>query len=82
MMIEVPEWAEIGRFIEVKTYDSFHGEDRWFREKIISYGNDGFFHSAGRNYPAYYHKFSDLGKTVRTCEQMYDFDAANYGLVE
>lgn len=45
MIIEVPEWAEIGKLIEFKMYDKNHGKQKWFREKIISYGNDGFFSS-------------------------------------
>lgn len=43
MIIEVPEWAEIGKLIEFKMYDKNHGKQKWFREKIISYGNDGVF---------------------------------------
>lgn len=43
MVINVPELAEIGKFIEYRMYDKNHGKMRWFREKIISYGNDGFF---------------------------------------
>jgi hypothetical protein len=43
MIIEIPEWAEIGKLIEFKMYDKNYGKPKWFREKIISYGNDGFF---------------------------------------
>ena len=55
-------------------YDSNYGKPKWFKEKIISYGNDGFFHQ-NHDCPVYYNKFSDLGKTVRLCEQKYDYDA-------
>ena len=75
MVINVPEWAEIGKFIEYRMYDKNHGKMRWFREKIISYGNDGFFHQ-DYNCPVYYNRFSDLGKSVRLCEQKYDYNAA------
>lgn len=74
MVINVPEWAKIGKFIEFQMYDENHGKIRWFREKIISYGNDGFFHQ-GYNCPVYYNRFSDLGKNVRLCEQKYDYNA-------
>lgn len=51
------------------------GKERWFREKIISYGNDGFFHQ-DYDCPVYYNRFSDLGKSVRLCDQKYDYNAA------
>ena len=50
------------------------GKWNGLERKIISYGNDGFFHQA-HNCPVYYNKFSDLGKTVRLCEQKYDYKA-------
>lgn len=74
MIINVPEWAKIGNFIEFKMYDKNYGRERWFREEIISYSNNGFFHQA-HNCPVYYNKFSDLGKNVRICEQKYDYNA-------
>lgn len=43
LVINVPEWAEIGKLIEFKMYDQSCGKERWFRERIVSYGNDGFF---------------------------------------
>ena len=73
MIINVPEWAEIGNLIEFKIYDPSCGKERWFREEIISYGNDGFFHQ-NRDCPVYYNRFSDLGTVVRLCEQKYDYD--------
>lgn len=55
----------------IKIMENKNGSEK----KIISYGNDGFFHQ-NHNCPVYYNKFSDLGKTVRLCEQKYDYDAA------
>ena len=75
MIINVPEWAEIGNYVEIKMWDSDYEKYRWFREQIISYGNDGFFHQA-HNCPVYYNKFSDMGTKVRLCEQKYDYHAA------
>lgn len=66
MIIEIPEWCVIGKIIEWKTFDSNYGKLKWFKEKIISYGCDGFFHQA-YNCPVYYSKFSDYGKTIREC---------------
>ena len=60
LVINVPEWAEIGKLIEFKMYDQSCGKERWFRERIISY--------------VYYNRFSDLGTVVRLCEQKYDYD--------
>ena len=74
MILNIPEWAKIGHFIEFLMYDKNYGKMRWYREKIISYGNDGFFHKAN-NCPVYYNRFSDLGKSVRLCEQKYDYNA-------
>ncbi len=34
MVINVPEWAEIGKFIEYRMYDKNHGKMRWFRAEI------------------------------------------------
>ena len=45
-------------------YNKDTGQREWFKEKIISYGVDGFFHQA-YCCPTYYHKFSDYGKSVR-----------------
>ena len=67
MIIEVPDWCVIGKYIEFKMYDPNYGEARWFKDKIISYGVDGFFHQT-HNCPVYYNKFSDYGKTVRECQ--------------
>lgn len=62
MIIEIPDWCKIGAYIE---WDNPHlTGQRWVREKIIAYGNGGFFHQ-GANCPMYFTKFSEYGKTVR-----------------
>jgi hypothetical protein len=42
----------------------------WVREKIISYGVDGFFHQA-HNCPVYYSRFSEYGDYIREVENQY-----------
>ena len=64
MIIEIPDWCTIGETVEVFMYDKDKGQGDWFKEKIISYGVDGFFHQA-HNCPVYYHKFDSYGKSVR-----------------
>lgn len=66
MIIEIAEWCKIGRTIEYKMFDPEYEELRWFEEKIISFGYDGFFHRAF-GCPVYYSKFSDYGNTIREC---------------
>jgi hypothetical protein len=66
MIINIPDWCCIGKTIEWKTFDTDYGKARWFKEKIISFGYDGFFHQA-YNCPVYYSKFSDYGNTIREC---------------
>lgn len=66
MIIEVPEWCKIGRVIEWKAYNLNSGSAEWYKEQIISYGCDGFFHRA-HNCPVYYSKFFEYGNTVREC---------------
>ena len=66
MVINVPDWCIIGKYVEVLMYDPNYGESKWFKEKIISYSEDGFFHQA-HNCPMYHNSFSDYGKTVREC---------------
>lgn len=67
MIINVPDWCVIGKNIEFKMYDPNEGKMKWFTDKIISYGTDGFFHQAFYC-PVYYNKFSDYGSVVRECE--------------
>lgn len=64
MIINVPDWCLIGKYIEWS--DPVVTGYEWVREKIISYGVDGFFHQA-YNCPVYYSKFDEYGKTVREC---------------
>lgn len=64
MIIEVPDWCVIGKQIEVLMYDENMGEFDWFKEKIIAYGVDGFFHQAAYC-PVYYDKFDSYGNSVR-----------------
>lgn len=61
--IEVPNWCKIGLYIEWYA-PMITGQTSWVREKIISYGYDGFFHQAPYC-PVYFTKFSEYGKTVR-----------------
>ena len=67
MTINIPDWCIIGKTVEVLMYNKDTGQREWFKEKIISYGVDGFFHQA-YYCPTYYHKFSDYGKSVREKE--------------
>ena len=64
MTINIPDWCIIGKTVEVLMYNKNTGQREWFKEKIISYGVDGFFHQA-YYCPVYYHKFSDYGKLVK-----------------
>lgn len=66
MIIEIPDWARIGKDIEVKDVDLIRGDDRnvWYKERIISFGYDGVFHQA-YNCPIYYTKFKQFNKTIR-----------------
>ena len=62
MVIEIPDWCRIGLYIE---WDAPHiTGKRWVREEIIAFGYDGFFHQS-YNFPMYFTKFSEYGKTVR-----------------
>ena len=62
MIIEVPDWCVTGKTIE---WHAPHSTGKlWVRDKIISFGYDGFFHQ-GHNCPVYYTKFSEYGKTVK-----------------
>ena len=67
MIIEVPDWCVIGKFIEFQIYDPMTNKIVWYKDKIVSYGVDGFFHQ-GYCCPVYYNKFEDYGKSVRECE--------------
>lgn len=62
MIIEVPDWCIIGKFVEWNEPDITGNE--WVKEKILSYGRDGFFHQASYC-PIYYTKFTEYGKTIR-----------------
>lgn len=64
MIINVPEWCIIGEMILWKAPE-ITGQE-WSTEKILSYGLDGFYHQ-GHDCPVYYTKFSEYGKTVKTC---------------
>ena len=62
MILEIPNWCIIGKTI---LWNAPHITGRkWTREKIISYGMDGFFHQYP-NCPIYYSKFSEYGKTIK-----------------
>ena len=67
MIINVPDWCVIGKFIEFKMWDENYRKYNWFKDKIISYTEDGFYHQT-HNCPVYHNKFSDYGKTVRECK--------------
>ena len=67
MIINVPDWCVIGKFIEFKMWDENYEKYNWFKDKIISYTGDGFYHQA-HNCPIYHNKFSDYGKIVRECK--------------
>ena len=62
MIIEVPDWCAIGKTIEWHN-PLITGFD-WVKERIISYGIDGFYHQE-YDCPMYYTKFSEYGKTIR-----------------
>ena len=64
MILEIPDWCIIGKPIEVFMYNKDTGNGEWFKERIISYGVDGFFHQA-HNCPVYYSKFDSYGKSAR-----------------
>lgn len=66
MIIDIPDWAMIGTFVLVKDTGLYRGDDKnkWYKEKIIAYGYDGFFHQA-HNCPVYFSHFSDYGKTIK-----------------
>ena len=66
IVIELPDWARIGATVEVKDVRCDRGDEpnRWFREKIISFGYDGVFTQA-HDCPVYYYKFDDWGKKIR-----------------
>lgn len=68
MIIEVPDWCVIGKYIEVKMFDNLLGEYDWFCQRILSYSENGFFHQA-YNCPVHHNLFSDYGVSVRECER-------------
>lgn len=65
MTIEIPDWCVIGKIIEWSA-PAING-NKWVKEKIISYGIDGFFHQA-HNCPVYYSKFAEYRKKIRECK--------------
>lgn len=69
-VIEIPNWCKIGRLVEIKDIRCIRGDDKnhWYKECIISFGYDGFFHKA-YNCPVYYTEFEEFGKTVRLVEE-------------
>lgn len=64
MILNIPDWCVIGKYVEVKMYDKTYDRYDWFKEKIISYSENGFFHQS-HNCPIYHSLFSDYGKSVR-----------------
>lgn len=66
MTIEVPDWCKIGKFIEFEMYNPDSGRYEWFKDKIISYSENGFFHQA-HDCSVYHNKFTDYGVKVREC---------------
>lgn len=64
VVIEIPDWCVIGKWVEWSA--EYITGNKWVKEKILSYGVDGFFHQ-GSNCPVYYTKFVEYGKTVREC---------------
>lgn len=75
-IIEVPDWCEIGTYIE--WYAPVITGFEWTRERILSYGYDGFFHQS-HNCPVYYTKFSEFGRTVRLPEKKNENKNLNTG---
>lgn len=69
MTINIPDWCVIGKWISWSN-EAVTGA-KWVREKIISYGVDGFFHQASYC-PVYYSKFTEYGKTVKEQEEVFD----------
>lgn len=65
-IIKIPIWCEIGKTV-LWNAPSITDQD-WAKEKIISYGHDGFFHQA-HNCPVYFTKFSEFGITVKLGEE-------------
>ncbi len=60
MTIEIPNWCIIGKWIEWNAPHITGNE--WVREKILSYGVDGFFHQE-HNCPVYYSKYTEYEET-------------------
>lgn len=67
IVINVPDWCVIGKCIEFLMYDPNEGKESWFKDKIISYSIEGFFHQS-HNCPVYHNKFNDYGTRVRECK--------------
>ena len=62
MIIKIPDWCVIGSFVEWNA--PHYTGAKWVKERIVAYGQDGFFHQA-KNCPMYYTKFDEFLKTVR-----------------
>lgn len=65
MTIEIPDWCIIGKWIEWNAPHITGTE--WVKEKIISYGINGFYHQY-YDCPVYFTEFSEYGRTVRECD--------------
>ena len=63
MVIEIPDWCKIGIWVEWYA-PHITGRREWVRERVLSFGYDGFFHQAP-NCPVYFTEFSEFGKNVR-----------------
>ena len=70
MTIEIPDWAIIGNYVEVRDSTGVRTGDinEWCIERILSYGVDGVFTQA-HNCPVYYTKFSDYGINIREIKE-------------
>ncbi len=70
MTIEIPDWAIIGKIVEVRdsTGKRTGNTKEWCKEKILSYGVDGVFTQA-HNCPVYYTKFSEYGINIREIKE-------------
>ena len=69
-IIELPDWAIIGKVILVKDVHYIRGENQsWYKEKIVAFGENGIFHQAS-NCPMYFTPFSEWGKTIKEVNEI------------
>jgi hypothetical protein len=65
-ILQVPAWCHIGEWIE------WHNPKitgmQWAKERIIGYGDGGFYHQA-HNCPVYFTKWSECEGTIREVEE-------------